>query len=122
MNLEGAFRDGLLWVTLPLPTEDEPLEVAFMVDTGFDGGMVLSEDIVRHLLTVYSGNRARRLADGSVARCDVYELALEIEEEPRLIEILVMNDGGPLLGTEALRGASLYAELIEGGLVQIEPL
>jgi predicted aspartyl protease len=96
-------------------------EIYFIVDTGFDGGLVLSEDTITGIDAVSSGYRIRQLADDSVVRCRVYEMFLETDDESQSVEILAM-DGNPLLGTEFLREHSLYAELTDGGEVQINSL
>jgi clan AA aspartic protease len=122
MTIDGSFRDGLLRVVIPLPTIDEDeWELEFIVDTGFDGGMTLAESAINRLPAVFSGFRARSLADGSIGRCPVYELVLQWDEEPMRVEILAL-DGNPLLGTEFFQGHSIYGELTEGGAFQAEPL
>ena len=127
MNVVGRFRDGFPRLTLALPGRDgDPLDVEFIVDTGFDGDLTLPADIVRRLSAFPDGQRSRQLADGSTSRCDVYRLLLDREEDeegeaPGALEVLVIN-GNPLLGTQFLFEHLFLVEVTEGGEVSAEPL
>ncbi len=127
MNVQGRFRDGFPRLTLALPARDgDPLDVEFIVDTGFDGDLTLPADIVRRLSAFPDGQRSRQLADGSTTRCDVYRLSLDREEDDEdaafgELEVLVIN-GNPLLGTQFLYDHLFLVEVTEGGDVSAEPL
>ena len=47
--IEGRFRDGLPRTTLALPGREGPFDIEFVVDTGFDGGLSLPENLCKNL-------------------------------------------------------------------------
>jgi hypothetical protein len=61
------------------------------------------------------------LAGGARVECPYYELFIEWEGEPRLVQVLAL-DGNPLLGTLLMEGSHLEIELTEGGQVALGPL
>lgn len=116
----GQWRDGFPRVTLTLPGLREPLEVEFIVDTGFEGGITLPEALVSQLEVSVQERRAIKLAGGLRQRCYSYEMIVQWEDEARLVEVLTL-EGAPLLGNDLWKGQSLYAENTDGGDVLIEP-
>lgn len=93
-------------------------KVYLVVDTGFNGSLCLSKNLIRELDFEYIGTYEIELADGSRIPSPVY--AGDILWFGKKAEVLahetVSTDG--LVGTELLRGA--YFELdIEAGLVLI---
>ena len=72
----GEFRDGHPRAVLSLPGRFGPMEIEFVVDTGFEGDFILSPDIVRSLGAAYSGSAVRLLADGSANRWPRYEFRI----------------------------------------------
>ena len=128
MTLEGEFRDRYPRITLALPGSNssrEPVEVEFIVDTGFDGEIVLPGYLARQIDLRFEGTQKRMLANGALVECPVHSLLLSVngddEEEPRLVEVLVM-EGNALLGTLFLDNHHLQVTVTEGGEVLIEPV
>jgi clan AA aspartic protease len=122
--IDGTFRDGHPRVTLTLPGKNGPLDIEFIVDTGFEGDLALSSEWTSQLDAVQVGTDPRRLADGTVIRCPYYSVLLnadEEEEEPRFAQVLEL-DGAPLLGTTFLRDLLLQIEVTEGGEVSATEL
>ncbi len=122
--IEGIFRDGHPRATVILPGKNGPLEIEFIVDTGFEGDLALSSDWTSQLDAVQVGIDPRRMADGTVIRCPYYSVLLnanEEDEEPRFAQVLEL-DGEPLLGTTFLRDMLLQIEVTEGGEVSATAL
>jgi clan AA aspartic protease len=104
--ITGQFRDGHPRVELVI--EAERLE--FVVDTGFEGDLVLPRGIAARLFGAPSGSRLRVLADGNRQILPVHEVVLEWQGEDRMIEVLGLG-AQPLIGTALLGGNHLHAEL-----------
>ena len=49
MTRFGSFRDGHPRLTVLLPSQNGPLEIEFIVDTGFDGDLALPGPVARRL-------------------------------------------------------------------------
>ncbi len=116
----GQWRDGFPRVMLTLPGVGGPLNVEFIVDTGFDGDLALPESMIRQLDAAILESRLIRLAEGFQQRSYYYEMVLDWDGEPRPIEVLAL-DGNPLIGNDLWKYYSLQAENIKGGDVSFEP-
>lgn len=119
--ITGIFRDGHPRLPLTLSTADGPLEVEFIVDTGFEGDLTLPVHLARHIGGSPEGFSDRMLADGSLFRCPYYVTLVMWEGRPRRAEVLVLGSR-PLVGTLFLGEHLLQVEMTEGGEVTAEPL
>ena len=117
----GQWRAGFPWVTLTLPGVNGPLDVAFIVDTGFEGDLALPEILISQLDASILESRLIRLAGAVRQRSYYYEMVLDWDGEPRPIEVLAL-DGNPLIGNDLWKDYSLQAENTDGGDVCFEPL
>jgi clan AA aspartic protease len=117
--ITGRFHDHFPRVTLDLPGVSGPLSVEFIVDTGFDGDLILPTHFLRQLEAQPLYNTVRSLADGTLRECPVYEIEIEWGEEIRIVEVLGL-ERNPLLGTTLMEGCQLNIDLTEGGEVNIE--
>ena len=115
----GVFRNGFPRVTLTVSGLSGPVEIEFIIDTGFDGELALPEGITNQLVTGVMEARVIELAGGFRQRCYAYELPIIWNEEDRLVEVLTL-DGNPLLGTSLWEGLSLYIENRDNGEVTFE--
>lgn len=119
--IAGFFREGHPRAVLDLPSAAGPLEVEFIVDTGFEGDLALPHALAGRLGVERFGFRRRIIAGGAVVNCPFYEILLEDDESARRVEVLVL-EGRPLLGTTFLQDCLLQVEIVEGGEVLVEPL
>ncbi len=117
----GHVRDKFARLTLPLPGQEEPLTVEFILDTGFKGYLSLPQAAINALDAVYLGDRPVAFADGVIRTRPFYQIMLEWQEETHPIEIIAL-DGKPLLGVELIEGSILQVEMRDGGEVSVEPL
>ncbi len=117
----GQWRDVFPRVMLALPGLQGPLEVEFIVDTGFEGGLTLPEALIGRLEVTVQERRSVKLAGGFRQRCYSYEIVLELEGETRIVEVLTL-EGEPLLGNDLWHDQVLQAENADGGDVLFEPL
>jgi clan AA aspartic protease len=117
--LTGIFREGHPRLTLELPGTDGIFDVEFIIDTGFDGELSLPFRLARQLDAPLSGQATFIMANGTQRQCPYCEPVIEWAEEPRIVEVLVI-EGNPLLGTQLLQDTVLHVEIMESGLVEID--
>lgn len=115
----GHVRDYLPRVTLALPGLHGPLNVKFIVDTGFQCDLSLPSFLVAQLDTVYMTDRIVRFADGTRSIRPYHEMSLDWDGEEREVEITVLENN-PLLGAILMDGFSLHVDMVDGGEVVIE--
>ena len=99
----GVFRDHFPRVTLKLPVDTGHVSVQFILDSGFDGDLALPSKIIRQLDARPMFRSVRALGDGTLLECPVYQLDLDWDDEPRTVEVIVLEHN-PLLGTILLDG------------------
>lgn len=95
--------------------------VDFVIDTGFNGNLILPGDLVERLNLQLAGKRRATLGDGNTVLLDVCIASVLWYKERR--EVLALRaDGGPLIGMSLLHGNRLNMEVVNGGEVTIEPV
>jgi predicted aspartyl protease len=70
----GTFRDGHPRLSLELPGRTGPIKVEFIVDTGFEGDLILPREVLRQLLTEPSGYTSQSLAGGRIDKFETEEM------------------------------------------------
>ena len=91
------------------------------VDTGFNASLTLSPEDVAALGLPYESSTEATLADGSVARFDVYAAEVHWGSAWRNVSVSAVGDE-VLLGMRLLVGHQLRIDAVPGGLVEITPL
>ena|ERR1051325_363066 len=117
----GHVRDGFPYLTVVLPGLNGVLHVECLLDTGFDGELVLPFDIIRQLDCTYAGEREITLADRTLREVDTYDVRISWLGEERLVEAILL-DGRPLVGGKLLEDTLIQIEMRDGGEVSVEPL
>ena len=93
-------------------------EIEAVVDTGYNGHLMLTPELVSELgLPFVTASRAF-LADGSEAIFDVYGVTMLWDGHTRYIDAY-MSDATPLVGMRLLLGHNLNIEVADGGPVVI---
>ncbi len=99
--------------------ENENVEA--VIDTGFNGYLILPIDLVNHLELQPAGNRRATLGDGTTVVLEVF--LAKVIWHGREREVLVLQaEGGPLIGMSLLYGNRVTLTIVNGGDVTIEPL
>lgn len=117
----GHVRDRFPRVTLTLSAVDGPVDVEFLVDTGFDGDLSLPPPLLARIDGPVVSYARVVMADGSRRRIPAYEVEVEWDGERRVVEAVAL-DGQPLLGVVLMGGCNLQVEMFEGGEVSIETM
>lgn len=113
-------REALLRVVVRGPNGQEQ-GVDAVVDTGFNGFLALPNSVVGTLGLPYHSHTTAILGDGSSVTLRRHEATVDWEGQDR--EVLVLEaDGGPLVGMSLLYGSRMTLDVVDGGLVNIEPM
>ncbi len=111
----GQWRDRFPRVTLTLPGLSGPLDVEFVVDTGFDGEIAVPETLIRRLELTILDARFVQLAGGFRQRCYSFEMVLDGDEETRRVDTCFAKPNSPPVSRTATRAAKT------GGIVPRRP-
>ena len=94
--------------------------VEVVLDTGFQGYLVLPSETIRSLGLQYPERARFILADRQRVQFDSYIATLVWHDRPRLV--IVLESETPLMGTFLLWGSRVSFEMQEGGPVTIEEI
>ena len=113
-------RKPLINITLILPNKPR-ITLEFVVDTGFDGLLMLSPEAVKLLDLPYLYSLDANLADGRKKSATVHGAMIEWDGQERIVEVLAMGNR-PLAGTLLMDQCELLIQFSETGIVTIDPL
>ena len=117
---QGRFTAYTPVITLTLLTSTgEPIEVDAVVDTGFDGFLVLPPALMIELRAPRLRTGRAAQADGRPVDFDIYQVIVLWNDAPRQVEANAVGEM-PIIGMEFLYGHDLHVEIVEGGRVVIE--
>ena len=109
-------------VTLLLRGPDgTSVDVQALVDTGFNGSLTLSTEIVQSLNLPFRERVQYVLADGTESESRLFIAEIKWFGRWRRIPVAEM-DGDPLFGMAAMQGSFLGIEIVDGGRVEIRRL
>lgn len=97
-------------------------EVEALIDTGFDGDLLIPEALANALELDFVIETLVTLADGREERLRTYSGRIVWDGLEREINVLAAAGGDPLLGLGLLEGYHLGIEVVDGGRVQIRRL
>ena len=107
-------------ITLSLQgSSGQALEVNAVVDTGFNGYLILPPMLVADLALPVVGDGEAVLADGSEAAFDVHGVTMLWDGQPRYVETGAVGVD-PLVGMAMLETHLLSIEVRDGGRVVIQ--
>jgi clan AA aspartic protease len=118
---EGYFRDDAPRIRLTVFGEISSVEVEFVVDTGFTGGLAMPTSLLQMIGATFEGSDSLLLAGGSERGTGVYTVGVEWDGERRYVQAAALEDD-PLIGIALLRENHLHIEVTTGGEVLVEPL
>jgi clan AA aspartic protease len=108
---------------IPLQIRDangQILALDIVIDTGFSGHLTLPADLITALQLPFRQRQTHELGDGSLVEFDVYRGVVVWEGQDRIVAVLAAEGGG-LIGMRLLRGHRLLMDIVDGGIVTIEP-
>ena len=114
----NAHLEAVVTLSLQGPS-GQALEVNAIVDTGFNGYMILPPMLVADLALPVVGDGEAVLADGSEAAFDVHGVTMLWDGQPRYVETGAVGVD-PLVGMAMLETHVLSIEVRDGGRVVIQ--
>ena len=108
-------------IALPDFTTRELHHFAAMIDTGFDGYLMLPRAVVQQLGLTVTDTRELVLGDEQRHRFDVCVAVILWEDEPMPVPVVV-SETQTLVGARLLAGYYLTAAMIPGGRVTLTGL
>lgn len=95
--------------------------IAFVVDTGYNGALSLTQSIIDHLQLTWSTWNRSVLADGKEITHDVFDG--HVIWDGKLVPVFVDSaETAPLIGTALLRGYELTAQMRPHGKLTLKKL
>jgi len=99
----------------------QEVTVAALVDSGFNGSLIIPRPLAHSLGLTPRGNIMGILADGTVQFSSVSGIGVHWMGVWRLIVATMVGDA-PLIGMNLLEGCELKIACVSGGSVEIKPL
>jgi clan AA aspartic protease len=116
----NANREALLKLVL---IDDENKKVAFdaVIDTGFNGDLILPIDMMMDLSLELKGYQKAVLGDGTVSQFQVCSAVVIWDGTKKRVEVNMARSGA-LIGNGLLEGYKLEIDMVNDGMVTISPL
>lgn len=99
----------------------QQLSIDTVLDTGFQGYLVLTPEVIGSLGLEYPRRVDFTLADGQRVQLNSYIATAVWHDRPRLV-IVLEGESTPLIGTFLLRGSRVTLDMEAGGGVSIEEI
>ena len=104
-----------------IATDQPPVSIGAVVDTGFNGFLTLPTDVLKTLRASSVGTRRAELGDGNIVEMDVYCVKVKWRDDER--EVLVLQaEATPLVGMSLLWGSRVVFDAQAGGTVTINAI
>ena len=119
---EGRVTGGKPFVTVVLQSVDgstHPFTV--VLDTGFDGELMLPRRVIRRFGFAYRGMRSGILANGSRFETPTYTTEVWWQNQQSIVSVYE-SESEYLLGMHLLLGQRLTMDAVEGGRIVIEDI
>jgi clan AA aspartic protease len=115
-----ANREAILKLVI---IDDENRKIAFdaMIDTGFNGDLILPIDTVMELSLELKGYQKAVLGDGTISQFQVCSAVVIWDGVKKRVEVNMARSGA-LIGNGLLEGYKLEIEMVNNGMVTIYPL
>lgn len=114
MKIIGSFDEDLSpRIVLSLAGK----QISLVVDTGFNGELMLPRTLVEELGLAYSMKSEAELADGSIVETTLYQVRIHWFGEERALQAIVTEAEDGLIGTEMLFGLTLFIDIDENQVV-----
>lgn len=102
-------------------SDDQETEVEAVIDTGYNGTLILPPELIQRLALTSRGSREVILGDGSAAQMEIYRATIVWDNQPIDVQTLAA-EGGAIIGMALLSGYRVTLDVIDGGVVTIEAL
>jgi clan AA aspartic protease len=108
--MRGFFSDGKPKLEMTIIGLDGKIKVPALIDTGFDGALMLSLPVALQIGLRLSNMVRVELADGSIKKEFVFEAKVILDSETIPIDVLLTSSEENLIGTALLQNQSLMID------------
>ena len=108
--MRGFYSDGKPKIELTVTGLDAKIKVSALIDTGFDGALMLSLPAALQIGLRLSNMVQVELADGSIKKEFVFEAKVVLDEETVPVDVLLTSSDESLVGTALLQNQSLMID------------
>jgi clan AA aspartic protease len=112
-------REAVVRLLVRGPNEEQFIDA--VIDTGFNGLLTMSIQVIENLALPFAATTRALLADGREAEFELFEATVMWDEENRQVAVLA-TDGDALLGMSMLSGYRLTVDVQPEGTVRIQRL
>ena len=108
---------------MPLPilgTAGQEIQLEAVIDTGFTDYLTLPPALISSLQLPFRESAEFVLAGGSAVSFATYAATVLWDGQEKNILVLA-SEGGPLIGMSLLYGYRIILDVVDGGMVTIEP-
>ena len=119
VGIVTPFQQAIIRLPVRGPLGQE--EVEAVIDTGFNGFLMLPPELITRLGLMAVTMIRATLADGAEVELRAYEVTVLWDQEERILEAL-QTDGDALIGMSLLQGYDVRIQVVDGGTVMIEAL
>jgi len=116
-RIDASFEAHL---ELAIQLEDELKRESFLVDTGFNGFIAVSQAMVEHLGLALLDVQEGVTADGRTGYFDTVQITVLWHGRELTVRAQILDEA--LIGTRLLRGSRVRAEWVRDGQFQVEPI
>ncbi|MBI2676048.1 MAG: clan AA aspartic protease [Candidatus Aenigmarchaeota archaeon] len=114
MKIEGSFDESFSpHIEIPISGK----KISVVVDTGFNGELMLPRLMLEGLGFKYSMKSEAELADGSIVETTIYSGKISWFGRERIVQAVATESEDGLMGTEMLFGLTLFMDLDENRVV-----
>jgi clan AA aspartic protease len=92
-------------------------KTSVIIDTGFNGYLCLSEDLVEKVKLSYYGSDRFELGDGKVVESDVYLGMIAFDDKEVEVLVILSASEDTLIGTSLLKDKTLFVNFVDRKLV-----
>lgn len=96
-------------------------QLDFLIDTGFNGDLVLPRHLIDGLGLEAIGQISAELGDGTAFACPLFLLSVSWLGQEQDVEVLATRGRVAILGTQLLRGCRLDIDFVRGHLRIVSP-
>jgi clan AA aspartic protease len=108
--MKGFFSDGRPKIEMTVIGLDNKIKVRALVDTGFDGALMLSLPAALQIGLRLSNMVQVELADGSIKKEFVFDAKVVFDGETIPVNVLLTSSDENLIGTAFLQNQSLLID------------
>jgi clan AA aspartic protease len=113
----NSSREAMLKFVV-IGTDDRKMAIDAVIDTGFNGDLILPLDLISTLELKIQGYQKAILGDGTLSQLQVYAAMVIWDGSRRLVEVNAATSGA-LIGMGLLEGYKLEVDTILNDMVKV---